>query len=230
MGSSALNEVRARIAAAALRVDRDPADISLLAVSKGRSNEAVLELYESGQRAFGENRPQGLKERVNSGLPEDIAWHFVGNVQRRAIRTIAPPITLLHSFDRMSLLEPWSRLEHPPPVLIEVNIACEPQKHGFEPGGVLRVAGLVADQGISVQGLMIIPPQVRIAEEARRWFVELRELGNLLQGEQPAAVELSMGMTDDFEVAVEEGASIVRVGRAIFESVNNEFDGRSTED
>lgn len=230
MDSSALNEVRTRIAAASRRVDRDPADICLLAVSKGQSNEAVLQLYESGQRAFGENRPQGLKERLNSDLPEDIAWHFVGNVQRRAIKTIAPPITLLHSFDRMSLLEPWSRLEHPPPVLIEVNIAGEPQKHGFDPGDVLRAADLLADERISVRGLMIIPPQVRIAEEARRWFVALRELGEQLQADQPDAVELSMGMTDDFEVAVEEGASIVRVGRAIFDATNNEFGGHPTED
>jgi hypothetical protein len=230
MGSAALNQVRSRITAAALRSGRDPADARLLAVSKGRSNEAVLELYDAGQRAFGENRPQGLRERVAGDLPEDITWHFVGNVQRRAIKTIAPPISLLHSFDRMSLLEPWSRLEHPPPVLIEVNIGAEPQKHGFEPAEVPRIADLVTDGGVEVRGLMIIPPQVHIANEARRWFVGLRELGERLRAEHPEAMELSMGMTDDFEVAVEEGASIVRVGRAIFESANNDFSERSTED
>jgi len=230
MGSSELNEVRGRITSAALRSGRNPADVSLLAVSKGRSNDAVLDLYKAGQRAFAENRRTGLKERVESSLPADITWHFVGNVQRRAIKTIAPPIVLLHSFDRMSLLEPWSRLEQPPPVLIEVNIAAEPQKHGFEPGEVPQVADLVADRGVSVRGLMIIPPRVRMAEEARRWFVGLRELGARLQAQHPEAVELSMGMTDDFEVAVEEGASIVRVGRAIFESTSNEFSERFTED
>ena len=230
MGSSELNEVRGRITSAALRSGRDPADVSLLAVSKGRSNDAVLDVYNEGQRAFAENRPTGLNERVESWLPADITWHFVGNVQRRAIKTIAPPIVLLHSFDRMSLLEPWSRLEQPPPVLIEVNIAAEPQKHGFEPSEVPQVADLVADGGVSVRGLMIIPPRVRVAEEARRWFVGLRELGARLQAQHPEAVELSMGMTDDFEVAVEEGASIVRVGRAIFESANNEFSERFTED
>ena len=221
MGSSQLNDVRARIASAAQRAGRSPADVTLLAVSKGQPTEAVLELYEAGQRLFGENRPNGLKERVEASLPADITWHFVGNVQRRAIKKIAPPIALLHSFDRMSLLEPWSRLEPPPPVLIEVNIASEPQKHGFEPEDVLRVADLIAERDVSVHGLMIIPPRVRVAEEARRWFVELRELGTELRARHPAAVELSMGMTDDFEVAVEEGASIVRVGRAIFESTNN---------
>ncbi|MGB5564775.1 MAG: YggS family pyridoxal phosphate-dependent enzyme [Acidimicrobiia bacterium] len=230
MGSSALNKVKARIASAALRSGRDHADVCLLAVSKGQSNEAVLELYDAGQRAFGENRPRGLTERQEGSLPEDIEWHFVGNVQRRAIKTIAPPIVLLHSFDRMRLLEPWSRLEPPPPVLIEVNIAAEPQKHGFEAGEVLRVADLVVDRGVAVRGLMIIPPQVAVAEEAGRWFAGLRELGARLQVEHPEAVELSMGMTDDFEVAVEEGASIVRVGRAIFESVNDSFNERLTED
>ena len=230
MGSSELNEVRARMMSAALRSGRDPADVRLLAVSKGQSNEAVLEIFDAGQRAFGENRPRGLMERVGGNLPEDIAWHFVGNVQRRAIKTIAPPIVLLHSFDRMSLLEPWSRLEHPPPVLIEVNIAAEPQKHGFDPGEVLQVADLVVDHGVVVRGLMIIPPQVPVAEDARRWFAGLRELATGLQAQHPEAVELSMGMTDDFEVAIEEGASIVRVGRAIFESANNDFNERSTED
>ena len=88
MGSSELNEVRARMMSAALRSGRDPADVRLLAVSKGQSNEAVVELYDAGQRAFGENRPRGLMERVGGNLPEDIAWHFVGNVQRRAIKSI----------------------------------------------------------------------------------------------------------------------------------------------
>lgn len=230
MGSSALNKVRGRMAAAAQRAGRDPADVSLLVVSKGRSNEAVLELYEAGHREFGENRPRGLQERGEGNLPEDIRWHFVGNVQRRAIKTIAPPIVLLHSFDRMSLLEPWARLETPPPILIEVNIAAEPQKHGFEPPQVLQVADLVTDRGITVRGLMIIPPRVEVAEDARRWFAQLREIGDRLRAQHPEAVELSMGMTDDFEVAVEEGASIVRVGRAIFESENNDSSERFTED
>jgi pyridoxal phosphate enzyme (YggS family) len=190
----------------------------------------VLELYDAGQRTFGENRPNGLKERVGAGLPADIGWHFVGNVQRRAIKTIAPPIVLLHSFDRMSLLEPWSRLEHPPPILIEVNLAAEPQKHGFEPDEVLQVADLVADRGVPVHGLMIIPPRVAVAEDARRWFAELRAISEKLQAQHPEAAELSMGMTDDFEVAIEEGASIVRVGRAIFEPDTNDSSDRSTED
>jgi pyridoxal phosphate enzyme (YggS family) len=215
---------------AATRAGRDPADVRLLAVSKGRSNTEVRELYDAGQRLFGENRPRGLTERIEADLPADIEWHFVGNVQRRAIRTIAPSIVLLHSFDRTSLVEPWARLEHPPPVLLEVNLAAEPQKHGFDPAAVRGAADLLVERGIAVRGLMIIPPRVDDAQEARPWFARLRELGEVVRADHPAATELSMGMTDDFEVAIEEGASIVRVGRAIFETANNGNSERSSED
>jgi len=230
MATTGLIDVRERIAAAAQRSGRDPDSVTLLAVSKGRSNAAVEELYEFGQRVFGENRPQGLRQRIEGDLPTDIVWHFVGNVQRRAIKTIAPSIALLHSLDRMSLANAWIRLDQPPPVLIEVNIGNEPQKHGFAPTDVLGVADHLALGGVPVRGLMIIPPRVRIAEDARRWFVALRDLGSTLMAEHSGAHALSMGMTDDFEVAVEEGASIVRVGRAIFGPANNEDNGHSLED
>ncbi|MFV9672683.1 MAG: YggS family pyridoxal phosphate-dependent enzyme [Acidimicrobiia bacterium] len=230
MATRELIDVRERIAAAATRADRDADNVTLLAVSKGRSNEDVRDLYEAGQRFFGENRPQGLSERLEGNLPTDIVWHFVGNVQRRAIKTIAPAIALLHSLDRMSLASAWMRLDRPPPVLIEVNIGNEPQKHGFAPSDVRGVADQLATGGVQVRGLMIIPPRVQIAEDARRWFVALRELRDTLVVEHPDARELSMGMTDDFEVAVEEGASIVRVGRAIFGPADNESNDHSLED
>ena len=102
MVTRGLIEVRDRIASAAKRSGRQPKNVTLLAVAKGRSNASVREMYEAGQRVFGENRPQGLLQRLDGDLPGDIVWHFVGNVQRRAIKTIAPPIALLHSLDRMS--------------------------------------------------------------------------------------------------------------------------------
>jgi hypothetical protein len=230
MATTGLTDVRERIASAARSSGRDPDRVTLLAVSKGQSNAAVEELYASGQRVFGENRPQGLRQRLEGDMPTDIVWHFVGNVQRRAIKTIAPSIALLHSLDRTSLANAWIRLDQPPPVLIEVNIGDEPQKHGFAPSDVLRVADHLALGGVSVRGLMIIPPRVRIAEDARRWFVALRDLGDVLTAEHPGAHDLSMGMTDDFEVAVAEGASIVRIGRAIFGPANNEDNEHSLED
>lgn len=223
MATVGLSSVRRRIAEAARRVGRDPLDIQLLVVSKGRSNRAVRALYDEGHRAFGENRPAGLSQRLTGELPPDIEWHFVGNVQRRAIKTIAPSIVLLHSLDRLRLAEAWERLEHPPPVLVEVNIGSEPQKHGFAPGEVMGAADHLASGGVDVRGLMIIPPRAAEPEHSRRWFAELRDLGEDLRREHPGAVELSMGMTEDFEIAVEEGASIVRVGRAIFEPANTQY-------
>lgn len=230
MATRELIDVRERIATAATNAGRDADSVTLLAVSKGRSNEDVRDLYEAGQRFFGENRPQGLRDRLEGDLPADIVWHFVGNVQRRAIKTIAPAIALLHSLDRMSLANAWARIDRPAPVLIEVNIANEPQKHGFAPPDVYPVADHLASGGVPVRGLMIIPPRVQIAEDARRWFAALRELRDSLVVDHPGACELSMGMTDDFEVAIEEGASIVRVGRAIFGPADNESIDHSLED
>jgi len=230
MGIRELNSVRRRIEAAAQRAGREPGDVRLLAVSKGRSDRAVRELYDAGQRAFGENRPGGLAGRLEGDLPGDIEWHFIGNVQRRAIKRVAPHIVLLHSFDRLSLVAPWSRLEEPPPVLIEVNIGEEPQKHGFAPAETFGAADAAAAAGITVAGLMIIPPRVTVPEDARRWFSGLRDLGERLRAAHPTAVELSMGMTEDFEIAVEEGSTIVRVGRAIFEPTTGTDNAATPED
>jgi len=230
MGTERLNVVRERVAAAARRSGRNIDGITLLAVSKGRTDAAVGELYDAGQRAFGENRPQGLQGRIDGDLPGDIDWHFIGNVQRRAIKIIAPSIVLLHSLGRISVAETWARLEEPPPVLIEVNIGEEPQKHGFAPGDVMQAADHIARLGVAVHGLMIIPPRARVPEDNRKWFSDLRSLGLRVRAEHPSAVELSMGMTDDFEVAIEEGATIVRVGRAIFEAATGTSNERSPED
>ncbi|MEA2009558.1 MAG: YggS family pyridoxal phosphate-dependent enzyme [Actinomycetota bacterium] len=230
MATTGLIDVRERIAAAAKRSGRDPDGVTLLAVSKGRSNTDVRESYDAGQRVFGENRPQGLRQRLDGDLPADIIWHFVGNVQRRAIKVIAPSIALLHSLDRMSLATAWTRIDKPPPVLIEINIGEEPQKHGFAPSEVLAVAEYLAQGDVVVSGLMIIPPRVHVAEDARRWFVALRELRDMLVVDHPGARDLSMGMTEDFEVAVEEGASIVRVGRAIFGPTDKQSNEHSLED
>ena len=158
MGAVELAAIKARMREAAIRSGREPDDVRLLAVSKGHSNRAVRELYAAGQRAFGENRPQGLHERFEADLPSDIEWDYVGNVQRRAIKVIAPRIVLLHSLDRSSLILSWARIEQPPPVLIEVNIAGEPQKHGFSPAALGAAADAVVDAGIELRGLMTIPP------------------------------------------------------------------------
>lgn len=217
MVAERLAEVRARIAAAAGRAGRDPAEVTLLVVSKGHSNDDVREAYRAGQRQFGENRAAGLVDRLGSGLPDDIRWHFVGSLQRRKIKQVAPNIVLLHSLDRWSLVRAWAALEEPPPALLQVNVGREPQKHGFDPDDVIDAADAAVGLGIDLSGLMTIPPRPEVPEDSRPWFEMLADLAGRLRRRHPGAVEVSMGMTDDYQVGVEAGATIVRVGRAIFE-------------
>jgi pyridoxal phosphate enzyme (YggS family) len=217
MAADGLTSVRARIAAAADRSGRDRESVRLVAVSKGRTVDEILDAYRAGQRDFGENRAQELAAKVPE-LPGDIRWHFVGPVQRRKVKTIRPLTHLLHSLDRIALASAWAAGESPPPAtLLEVNIGAEPQKHGVLPADVDETLATVAELGIVPCGLMAIPPAPEAAADSRPWFARLRELRNVLLPTYPGLGELSMGMTDDFEVAIEEGASMIRVGRAIFE-------------
>jgi pyridoxal phosphate enzyme (YggS family) len=217
MAADGLAQVRARIAAAAARSGRDPDSVRLVAVSKGRTVDEVLAAYRAGQRDFGENRAQEMAAKVPE-LPEDIRWHFVGPVQRRKVKIIRPLTHLLHSFDRVALAAVWAAGDTPPPAtLLEVNIGAEPQKHGVLPVEVDATLTTVADLGITPRGLMIIPPAPDVAADSRDWFRQLRVMRDELAPAHPGLVELSMGMTDDFEVAIEEGATMIRVGRAIFE-------------
>ena len=211
-----LGLVRKRIAAAAARYGRSGEDVTLVIVTKGQSVETIRALYERGEREFGENRAQELAVKVDR-LPPDIRWHFVGPVQSNKVRIVRPNVSLLHSLDRPELGPAW--VKGPglaPPALLQVNIGGEPQKHGVDPTEVVRVFGELIAIGVDLVGLMAIPPVVAAAEASRPFFRELKELGRQLMNVDPGASALSMGMTDDFEVAIEEGATLVRVGRAIF--------------
>lgn len=217
MVADGLTLVRARIAAATARAGRDPDSVRLIAVSKGKTADEIMAAYQAGQRDFGENRAQEMAAKVPE-LPGDIRWHFVGPVQRRKVKVIRPLTTLLHSLDRLALAAAWSAGEpSPPATLLEVNIGAEPQKHGVRPADVDETLTAMAALGIVPSGLMVIPPAPNIAADSRPWFAQLRELRDSLLPAHPGLVGLSMGMTDDFEVAIEEGASMIRVGRAIFE-------------
>ena len=217
MAAAGLARVRARVAAAAVGSGRAPESVRLVAVSKGRTVDEMLDVYQAGQRDFGENRAQEMAAKVPE-LPGDIRWHFVGPVQRRKVKVIRPLTHLLHSLDRVALAAAWSGGDAPPPAtLLEVNLAAEPQKHGVLPADVDATLATVAELGVVPCGLMVIPPAPEAAPDSRKWFVQLRELRDALAPTYPSLVELSMGMTDDFEVAIEEGASMIRVGRAIFE-------------
>ncbi len=205
-----------RVADAAGRVGREPSSITLVAVSKSKSVPDIESVYELGHRDFGENRAQEMSEKAVR-LPSDIRWHFVGALQSNKARQVRPITHLLHSMDRESLASAWAKGSgFPPPVLLEVNIGREAQKAGVMAEDAPAMLDRLQALGLEVRGLMAIPPVVDDAERQRPHFAALRDLRDQLARSHPQIVELSMGMTDDFEVAVEEGATLIRVGRAIF--------------
>ena len=195
---------------------RSTDDVTIVAVSKTVTVEDILRIYELGHRDFGENRAQELATKT-AQLPEDIRWHFVGALQSNKVRLIRSTTHLLHSMDRRSLANAWLKgMGKPPPVLLQVNVGGEAQKSGIDPTDVGEVLEWMLDMGLTVRGLMAIPPIPESAEQSRPYFHKLREISESTTRRYPDCSELSMGMTDDFEVAIEEGASIIRVGRAIF--------------
>lgn len=216
MGSVRLTEIEERIAAAAGRVGRDPDEITLVVVTKSASPDQIRETYRLGHRDFGENRAAAMIA-ASGDLPGDARWHFIGRLQGNKVRRVRPVTHLLHSLDRAELAHYWMKGPgRPPPVLVQVNVGREPQKGGVDPEGAADLIGKAIDLGLDVRGLMAIPPPAAHPEEARPWFRSLAGLAGDLRRTHPGLTELSMGMTDDFEVAVEEGATLLRVGRAIF--------------
>lgn len=210
------HDVTNRIRSAAEASGRDADEITLVAVSKTKSVAEIKAVYDQGHRDFGENRAGELAEKAPA-LPDDIRWHFVGGLQSRKARTVRPLAHLLHSMDRPSLANAWMKGHgHPPPVLAQVNVGAEEQKHGVPVDELAGAIEWMIALGLDVRGLMAIPPIPDEPEDSRPYFEMLRELRDSVSREHPTVRELSMGMTDDFEVAIAEGASIIRVGRAIF--------------
>jgi pyridoxal phosphate enzyme (YggS family) len=212
--------VRERIAAAARRAQRDPACVRLVAVSKTHPVPALEEALDAGVRDLGENRAQELQRKARL-LADRATWHFVGHLQTNKVRHVVGVAALVHSVDRLSVAEAIGRratsLGLSQEVLVEVNVAGEASKHGVAPGDAAALArSAAAVDGVSVTGLMTMPPWPKRPEQSRPHYRKLAALRDELLEDLPGAVELSMGMTRDFEVAVEEGATIVRVGEAIF--------------
>ena len=206
-----------RINRAASEAGRNPDDVGLVAVSKGHPVELIRSLYELGHRDFGENRAQELRAKVPE-LPDDIRWHFIGPLQSNKVRIVRPAVHALHSLDRMSLATAWLKgAGSPPPAYLQVNIGGEEQKSGVGVGDVLPTLERLAQLSVPIIGIMTIPPLTPEPEGARRYFVAMRELRDRIVDDHPAVSGLSMGMTNDFDVAVAEGATVVRVGRAIFQ-------------
>lgn len=208
--------VLGRVAEAAQRAGRAPGDVTLVAVSKTWPADVLKDAAGAGVEVFGENRAQELKEKF-AVLGDRVRWHFVGPLQSNKVRHVVGVAELVHSVDRYGLAEAIARrarsLGIVQNVLIEVNTGGETTKHGIEPAGALRLAEEVAAlDGVAVKGLMTIPPR----GDARPYFRDLAALRDLVAESVPGATELSMGMSADFEQAIEEGATIVRVGEAIF--------------
>jgi pyridoxal phosphate enzyme (YggS family) len=209
--------VRERIARACERSGRDPDSVKLVAVSKVQPVEAIREALEAGQRAFGENYAQELREKADAiGEGPAVEWHFLGALQTNKVKMVVGRAALVHTCDRPSLAQELSKraaaLGTVQRVLVEVNLAQEAQKGGIGPGDLgpfLDAVGKLS--ALRCEGLMCIPPA---DEDARKHFRRLRELRDEFRG--GAGSELSMGMSADYEAAIEEGATIVRVGTAIF--------------
>lgn len=218
-----LSGVRARIDAAARSVGRDPSTVRLVAVSKTFPLALVREAHAAGQRDFGENRVQEALEKIGESRDLPIRWHLLGHLQSNKARH-AGAFAMIHSVDSLELLRKIdasaATADAKPELLVEVDLAGEATKFGVQPEKVPEILGAAANLRHShVVGLMTLPPIPENPEDARPWFRQLRGIRDtcLAQGVPQAMLrELSMGMSGDFEVAVQEGATIVRVGTAIF--------------
>ncbi|HEX4641762.1 MAG TPA: YggS family pyridoxal phosphate-dependent enzyme, partial [Chthoniobacterales bacterium] len=219
--SEKLERVRNQIAEAARKSGRSIDDIELVAISKTHEAEKVRAAFDAGQRLFGESRVQEARAKIPL-LPSAARWHFVGRLQRNKIRHALPLFELFHSVDSVELARDMNRIADEeglhPRVLLEVNVAGEGSKIGFAPETLrAKMEELLELPRLTIEGVMTIPPLAPEAAAARRYFVGLRELRDQLAAEFKTSLpHLSMGMTGDFAVAVEEGATLVRVGTAIF--------------
>jgi pyridoxal phosphate enzyme (YggS family) len=216
-----LAAVRARIAAAAQRAGRDPASVRLLAVSKQQPPEAVAAAADAGQREFGENYAREAVAKIEALRGRDLTWHFIGQLQANKTRDVAERFQWVHTVDRERIA---TRLDAQRPhyaapleVLLQVSLEEEPGKGGVEPASLPQLAEFVAGlPRLRLRGLMCIPPPATGEAEQRRPFARLRELLEALNARGHRLDTLSMGMSADLEAAVLEGATIVRVGTAVF--------------
>lgn len=223
MGTVAENlaAIQARLANAVETAGRRPGEVELLAVSKTFPVETIQEAVDAGQVLFGENKVQELLTK-QPALPSRLRWHLIGHLQSNKVRKVLPVVEAVHSVDSLDLASDINRIGGElglfPKVYLEVNVAIESTKFGFTAKALReQLDALYSLDRLEIQGLMCIPPFSANAEDSRKYFVALRQLRDELEklGGAPLP-KLSMGMSHDFEVAVEEGATMVRVGTAIF--------------
>ena len=222
--ASNLRSVRSRIDAAARRAGRDASDIRLIAVSKTFSADHVRAAWAAGQRDFGENKVQEALQKIGETSDMEMRWHLIGHLQSNKAKKAAPAFACIHSVDSVDLLKKLdaAAAEHgaSPDVLVQLDLAGEATKFGAQAEDARRIVdAAIAARAVRAAGLMLIPPWNDDQEQTRPWFVQLRELRDrwLAEGIPQAALRhLSMGMSHDFEAAIEEGATMIRVGTAIF--------------
>jgi len=216
-----LEKVRSQIATASQKCGRAPDEIQLVAVSKTHEAEKVRAAFDAGQEIFGESKVQEARAKIPL-LPSAVRWHFIGRLQKNKVRHALPLFELFHGVDSLALAENMNRIAEEaglrPRVLLEVNVAAEGSKIGFAPDQLRAQFEQLNSLGrMTIEGLMCIPPLAEEAEASRKYFVTLRELRNRLEKEFTMKLpQLSMGMSHDFVIAIEEGATLVRVGTAIF--------------
>jgi len=219
-----LESVRSRVDAAARRAGRDPRDVLLVAVSKTFSADAVGSAWAAGHRDFGENKVQEALQKIADTADKEIRWHLIGHLQSNKVRKAATAFACIQSVDSVDLLERLDRAAAEqgasPEVLVQVDLAGETTKFGAPADQARRILDTaLAARAVRVAGLMLVPPWNEDQEQTRPWFRRLRALRDQWLGEgvaAPALRHLSMGMSHDFEAAIEEGATVVRVGTAIF--------------
>ena len=234
--SARIKQVKGIINSACMRADRDPEEVKLVVVTKSVGIEAVKEVIHLGFTELGENRVQQLKKIStevadflqgpdgNSGLPKKVNWHMIGHLQRNKVRQVLPIAVLIHSLDTLRLAEEINtaaaKLNSHPKVLLQVNTSNEPQKYGVPVGAATHLAEQIETlPNVQLVGLMTMAPLTHNKDAVRACFVRARELFVEMCGERivgPQFKELSMGMSSDYEIAVEEGATILRIGSAIF--------------
>lgn len=215
--------IHQRINSACQRVGRDPQTVRLVAVSKIKPAKDIEKAYQAGQMIFGESYVQEFRDK-SPLVKVPVQWHFIGGLQSNKVKYLRGKVEMIHSVDRLSLAQEidhqWAKIHCIADVLLQVNVGDEASKSGCSVAEIEQLTRQVAAlPNLKICGLMCLPPQCDDAEEVRPFFKKLRELSEYLATLQLANVfmnELSMGMSDDFEVAVEEGATLVRIGTAIF--------------
>lgn len=218
-----LAAIRARIETACQRCGRDPESVRLIAVSKKKPAALIEEAARAGQQLFGENYVQELVAKLDE-VKAPVEWHYIGALQSNKVKYLAGKVAMIHSVDRLSLAQEisrqWQKLGQSAEILIEFNLGEEQSKAGAGEAEALELVRAIAQlPALKVRGLMALPPYLDDPEEVRPFFRRLRQLAEAIAAEQLPGVEmveLSMGMSHDFEVAIEEGATLVRVGTAIF--------------